>query len=583
MKLNPKFKKFLTYYRPYKKLLAQDLFCASLVALVALAFPKLIGIVTKQAISDAGSVDFGLIWRVAAVFLVLLAVDYLCNFFIAYKGHVMGAKMEFDMRNDLFQHFQKLSFSYYDNAKTGQLMSRITNDLFDVTELSHHGPEDVIISVVKLVGAFIILMNVNIILTLLIFAILPFMVVFSVHYNRKMKKAFAANRQRISEINAQIEDSLSGVRVVKSFANEELEIEKFREGNSRFVSSKRDSYYFMGRFHSGLGTFVLFINMVVVIAGAVFIQRQYFGLQELMQFLLYINTLIEPVRKLINFTEQFQNGATGFERFLEILATEPDIADREGATELANVKGDVTFENVSFRYSETTDDVLHHIDIEAKAGDYVALVGPSGAGKTTLCSLIPRFYEAQDGVIRIDGTDIRDVTLKSLRDQIGIVQQDVYLFTGTVKENIRYGKPDATDEEIEQAAQNANAHDFIKDLPDGYDTYIGQRGVKLSGGQKQRISIARVFLKDPAVLILDEATSALDNDSERIVQESFERLAKNRTTFVIAHRLTTIRNAKRILVLTEKGIEEDGSHNELLAKGGVYAGLYNMHSKADEA
>jgi len=580
MKLNPKFKKFLSYYRPYRVLLVQDLACAGIASVSALAFPALVNVVTRQAILDVGTVDFGLIGRVALVFVALMVVDYLCNFFIAYKGHIMGAKMEFDMRNDLFQHFQKLSFSYYDNAKTGQLMSRITNDLFDVTELAHHGPEDVIISVIKLIGAFIILMNVNWLLTLCIFAILPVMVVFSVHYNRKMKKAFAKNRQRISEINAQIEDSLSGVRAVKSFANEALEIEKFHEGNSRFVSSKSDSYYCMARFHSGLGAIVSFINMFVVIAGALFIQRGWFGLSELLMFLLYINTLIEPVRKLINFTEQFQNGATGFERFLEILSVEPDITDHENAKKLQSVKGDVAFDNVTFRYSDTTGYVLNHINIEAKAGDYVALVGPSGAGKTTLCSLIPRFYEAESGAIRIDGQDIRDVTLKSLRDSVGIVQQDVYLFTGTIKDNIRYGKPTATDAEIETAAKNANAHDFIMDLPNGYDTYIGQRGVKLSGGQKQRISIARVFLKDPAVLILDEATSALDNDSERIVQESFERLAKNRTTFVIAHRLTTIRNAKRILVLTEDGIAEDGSHTELLAQNGVYAGLYNMHKEA---
>ena len=576
--MNPKFKKFLSYYKPFKVLLVQDLVCAGIASLSALAYPMLVNLVTKEAIGGQGfgDVDFTLIIRVAIVFAVLVAVDYLCNFFIAYQGHVMGAKMEFNMRNDLFRHFQKLSFSYYDNAKTGQMMSRITNDLFDVTELAHHGPEDVLISVVKLIGAFIILMNTNWLLTLSVFAILPFMALFCIRYNRKMKHAFSQNRQRISEINAQIEDSLSGVRVVKSFANEELEIDKFVEGNSRFVSSKRDSYYCMGRFHSGLNAFISFINMFVVVLGAVLIQKGILDLAQLILFLLYINTLIEPVRKLINFTEQFQNGATGFERFLEILAIEPDIQDKPDAYPLANVRGDVSFDNVTFRYSDSAGYVLNHINIEAKAGDYVALVGPSGAGKTTLCSLIPRFYEPEDGAVRIDGTDIRDVTLKSLRDSVGIVQQDVYLFTGTVKDNILYGKPDATEDELVEAAKNANAHDFIMELPNGYDTYIGQRGVKLSGGQKQRISIARVFLKNPAVLILDEATSSLDNDSERIVQESFERLSQNRTTFVIAHRLTTIRNAKRILVLTEDGIAEDGSHEELLAKGGTYAGLYNL-------
>jgi len=577
MKLNPKFKKFLSYYKPFRVLLVQDLICAGIASVSALAYPMLVNMVTKEAIQGAGAVDFTLIGRVALAFAALVAVDYFCNFFIAYKGHVMGAKMEFNMRNDLFKHFQKLSFSYYDNAKTGQLMSRITNDLFDVTELAHHGPEDVIISVVRLVGAFVILMNANVVLTLSVFAILPFMVLFSTHYNIKMKHAFTKNRQRISEINAQVEDSLSGVRVVKSFANEALEIEKFREGNSRFVDSKKDSYYCMGRYHSGLGAFISFINMFVVVLGAFLIQKNHLDLAQLILFLLYINTLIEPVRKLINFTEQFQNGATGFERFLEVMAVEPDIVDKPDAVVLENVRGDVRFENVTFRYSDTTGYVLNDINIEAKAGDYVALVGPSGAGKTTLCSLIPRFYEAEEGTVRIDGTDIRDVTIKSLRDSVGIVQQDVYLFTGTIKDNILYGKPGATDEEIEQAAKNANAHDFIMELPNGYDTYVGQRGVKLSGGQKQRISIARVFLKNPAVLILDEATSALDNDSERIVQESFERLAKNRTTFVIAHRLTTIRNAKRILVLTEDGIAEDGTHDELLAKGGTYAGLYHLN------
>ncbi|MDR2649244.1 MAG: ABC transporter ATP-binding protein/permease [Clostridiales bacterium] len=574
-RLNGKFSAFLTYYKPYKRVLAADLFFAFLASGVVLAYPLLVNKITGQAISPEG-INSDMLLRISAVFMLLLAVEFISNFYITYWGHVMGAKMEFDMRNDLFQHLQKLSFSYYDNQKTGQLMSRITTDLFDVTELAHHGPEDVLISIVKIIGSLIILLRVNWMLTLTIAAVLPFMVVFTVRCNKLMKTAFRRNRERIADINAQIEDSLSGVRVVKSFANEDLEIRKFNVGNSRFVDSKRDSYRAMAVFHSGLGAFVSFITIVVVIAGAQFINMGGFDLPRLITFLLYINTLIEPVRRLINFTEQFQNGAAGFVRFREIMEISPDIMDSPKAEELRRAEGGVEFDNVSFRYADNLPYILRNVDLDVAPGEYAALVGASGVGKTTLCSLIPRFYEAAEGSVKLDGRDIREFTMKSLRNQIGIVQQDVYLFTGTVKDNIRYGKPEALDEEIVEAAKRANAHDFIMELPEGYDTDIGQRGVKLSGGQKQRLSIARVFLKNPPVLIFDEATSALDNESERIVQESFEKLAKNRTTFVIAHRLSTIKNAKRIIVLDGDGIAEQGTHEKLMELKGVYAKYYEI-------
>lgn len=577
--MNSKFKKFLTYYKPYKGLLFTDLVCAFIAAGITLIYPLLVKLITTKGISTETGVAMDFILKVGLVLVFLIVIEFFCNYFIAYQGHVMGAKMEFNMRNDIFTHFQKLSFNYYDNQKTGQLMSRITNDLFDVTELAHHGPEDIIISIVKIVGAFVILLNVNVTLTLIIFSILPFMVVFAFFCNKKMRMAFKQNRARISEINAQIEDSLSGIRVVKSFANEAVEIDKFYEGNSRFVSSKKDSYMYMGRFHSGLGVFTSLINLAVIVFGAIFINKGIIKITDLLTFLLYINNFVEPVRKLINFTEQFQNGATGFERFLEILAIEPDIADSENAHDIKGVKGDIDFQNVSFKYNDTTGEVLSNINLNVKAGEYMALVGPSGAGKTTICSLIPRFYEVTAGSIKLDHQDIKDIKLKSLRQNIGIVQQDVYLFAGTVLENISYGKPGASKEEIVEAAKNANAHEFIMGLPNGYDTYIGQRGIKLSGGQKQRLSIARVFLKNPPVLIFDEATSALDNESEKVVQDSLEKLAKNRTTFVIAHRLSTIKNADKILVLTDSGIEEMGTHEELLARDGVYAQLYNMQFK----
>ena len=481
------------------------------------------------------------------------------------------------MRRDIFGHYQKLTFAFYDNQKVGHLLSRVTSDLFDISELLHHGPEDVLISVIKIVGSFVILVNVNANLTFVAFAFVPVMLVFAVYYNKKMKKAFAQNRAKIADINSQIEDSLSGIRVVKSFANEKEEMKKFNAGNDNFVKAKRTSYLYMGMYHSGLNAMTTLVTVAVLVAGAKFLTTGKVDVTDLITFLLYINNFTEPVKKLVNSAEQFQNGYTGFERFLEITSIAPDIADKKDAVSVDKLKGEIAFENVSFQYDDSQEPVLNHVNLKVNAGEYVALVGPSGAGKTTLCSLIPRFYEVSEGAVLVDGMDIRDIKLDDLRNNIGIVQQDVYLFAGTIMENIRYGKPDATDEEVIMAARNANAHEFIMAFPDGYDTDIGQRGVKLSGGQKQRLSIARVFLKNPPILIFDEATSALDNESEKVVQKSLENLAKNRTTFVIAHRLTTIRNAQRILVLTDQGIEEEGSHEELLAKKGIYESLYHMH------
>lgn len=571
----PKIKKFLSYYKPYKKLFFMDMFCALIVASISLVAPLLIRYITNDVLPKP---DFTItpIIQIGIIMLVLVLIEFICNYFITYKGHLMGVYMEHDMRNDLFSHYQKLSFSFYDDQKTGILMSRLTHDLFSLAELYHHGPEDIIISLIKFIGAFIILFGINPLLTIIVFLLLIPMVIFTYFCNKKMKKAFKLNRKRVGEINARIEDNLSGIRVVKSFANEQDEITKFDNENNNYVSSKRQSYKAMATFHSGLGAFITLISVVVIVVGSIMIGDGVIIVGDLLTFMLYIGNFTDPIKKLINFTEQFQEGITGFERFMDILNIEPDIQDAPNAVELNGVSGQVSFNNVGFRYNDKTDYVLKNINLDVYAGEYVALVGSSGAGKTTLCSLIPRFYEVSEGQITIDDINIKDIKMKSLRFKIGIVQQDVYLFAGTILDNIRYGKPEATDEEIIQAAKNANAHEFITELPDGYDTDIGQRGVKLSGGQKQRLSIARVFLKNPPILIFDEATSALDNESEKIVQESLESLAKNRTTFVIAHRLSTIRKAKRIIVLSEEGIVEEGNHESLLSLGKTYANLYNM-------
>lgn len=570
-----KWKRLAGYYRPYRGLFFADLLFAVLGAGVSLGIPLIVRYITTNVIILPGNEALQIIAKLGAVMLAMVALECYCNFFIAYYGHIMGAKIEHDMRNEIFEHYQKLSFTFFDNQKVGQLLSRVTTDLFDISELLHHGPEDVVISVIKFVGSFVILSQINLTLTLITFAFVPVIAIYAFVLNKKMKVAFKTNRARIADINSQIEDSLSGVRAVKSFGNETIEMEKFRSGNERFVESKRRSYWYMGWYNSGLGALTTLVSIVVLVAGTALITTQRMAVADLVTFLLYINNFTEPVKKLINFTEQFQNGYTGYERFLEIMDVEPDITDAEDAVSVDTVKGEIEFDDVSFKYEAKQDSVLSHINLKVDAGEYVAIVGSSGGGKTTLCSLIPRFYDVDAGKILLDGQDIRKIKLKDLRRQIGIVQQDVYLFAENIIENIRYGRPDATDEEVIRAAKLANADTFISQLPDGYLTDIGQRGVKLSGGQKQRLSIARVFLKNPAILIFDEATSALDNESEKIVQDSMEQLAKGRTTFVIAHRLSTIRNAGRILVLTANGIEEEGTHEELLAKGGAYAKLYH--------
>lgn len=569
-------KKFIGYYKPYKNMFFMDMFCALTLSAIDLVFPIIVRYMLNDVYTNKTSDQ--IIKFVALIGVALLAmyiIRYFCQYYITSWGHIMGAKMEADMRSDIFNHLQKLSFSYYDNNNTGKLMSRIITDLFDISELAHHGPEDLFISIIKILGSFIILMNINVKITSALFFLTMVMLYFSYFYNKKMKFIFMKNRQKIANVNAQIQDSLSGIRVVKSFSNEEVENSKFKKGNMEFLETKEAGYFIMGKFFSGNGFFQGILYLTVILLGGIFISRGEAKVSDLVIYILYINIFLSPIDKLVNFTEQFQKGITGFARFLEVINTVPDIMDKPNAVELEKIKGEIEFNDVSFSYDDKST-ILNNVNIKINAGRNIALVGPSGSGKTTFCSLIPRFYEIDSGSIKIDGKDIREIKLKSLRKVIGIVQQDVYMFSGTIKENIAYGKPGASDKEIIEAAKKANAHEFIMNLEDGYDTFVGERGVKLSGGQKQRISIARAFLKNPPILILDEATSALDNESEKYIQKSLEELSKNRTTIVIAHRLSTIKNADEILVLTEDGIRESGTHEQLMHKKGIYASLYSL-------
>jgi len=569
-------KRFISYYKPYKHIFFADMFCALLLSAIDLLFPLIVRYLTNEVyvLDDAERIIRTVIY-VGSGMLLLYIIRYFCQYYITSWGHVMGARMETDMRRDIFDHLQKLSFSFYDEHNTGKLMSRVVTDLFDIAELAHHGPEDLFISVLKVGGAFIILLNVNLKLTLILILFTFIMLFFSYYYNNKMRTAFRRNKEKIAEVNARIQDSLSGIRVVKSFANESLEKEKFKSGNEEYLQTKEDSYFIMGTFYSGNNLFQGILYLTVIFLGGIFIATKSLNPSDLLVYILYIDVYLKPIEKLINFVEQYQRGITGFERFVEILETKPEIVDKPDAIEVKDIQGEIVLENVSFSYNNKQK-VLSNINLRIPKGKTVAIIGPSGGGKTTLCNLIPRFYELDSGRITIDGIDIKDMKIESLRQAIGTVQQDVYLFSGTIRDNIAYGKPGATEEEIIEAAKKAHIHDFILSLEDGYDTYVGQRGVKLSGGQKQRISIARVFLKNPPILILDEATSALDNESEKLIQESLEELASNRTTLVIAHRLSTIKNADEIIVLTDEGIQERGTHQELLSKNGLYTYLYNL-------
>jgi len=568
-------KKFLSYYKPYLRLFLLVLGCAFIVSAVSLIFPLLVRYITKDVLEGDLSIALNEVFWIGGLMLVLVLIQNAGNFFVDYKGHEIGARMESDLRAELFEHIQKMPFRFFDQEKTGQLMTRITNDLLLLSELYHHGPEDYIKYFVRFIGAFVILYFINAPLTMAVFAFLPFLGAFALFFNKKLNSALGNNKQRIADINAQVEDSLSGIRVVKSFANESIETEKFSKANQRFLESRKNTYKAEAYFFNGMETFIQLITITVIVLGSASIVKESLDLADLITFLLYITYMIEPIQKLTHMSMQFQEGITGFQRFMEMMHIEPSIKNKPNPIKLANLEGKIEFNEVSFCYGDHDDNVFVHLSFIIQPGEYVALVGPSGAGKTTLCSLIPRFYDVSGGAVLIDGMNVRDIDIQSLRSNIGIVQQDVYLFSGTVLENIRYGNVHASDEEVVKAAKRANAHDFIMSLPKGYQSEIGQRGVKLSGGQKQRLSIARVFLKDAPILIFDEATSALDNESESIVKESLEAFAKNRTTIVIAHRLSTIRYAKRIIVLTEEGIAEQGSHDELLEKNGVYTHLYS--------
>ena len=575
--MNARTKKFFSYYKPYLGLFASVMVCALIVASITLLLPLCTRYITKNILAGPQPDALSQIVQVGLLMLALVMVHTVCNFYVAYRGHTMGAMMESDLRSELFEHYQKLSFGFYDEQRTGELMSRITNDLFWLSELYHHGPEDLLIYSIKGIGAFVILLQINAPLTLVVFFFLPIMVVYAAYFYKRMHSIFKRNWERIGDINAQVEDTLSGIRVVKSFTNEAIEAKKFGSANQRFLESRKLRYKNEALSYEGLTGFTQLMTIsVVIVGGASIVTGASLDLADLIVFLLYIGNFIEPILRFSEIIQQYQQGFTGFERFMEIIEVEPETQNSVGAIDIKNVQGHVEFKDVGFRYKENHAHVLKNICLNVRAGETVALVGSSGVGKTTLCSLIPRFYEVSEGAVLLDGVNVKDIQLHSLRRSVGVVQQDVYLFAGTVYDNILYGSPHASEAEVIEAAKKANAHEYILSLPDGYHTDIGQRGVKLSGGQKQRLSIARVFLKNPPVLIFDEATSSLDNESERVVQESMQELAKDRTTFIIAHRLSTIRNAKRILVLTDRGIEEQGSHEALIKLNGIYAQLYSM-------
>ena len=569
-------KKFISYYRPYRAVFYFDLFCAAVISVVDLAYPQLLRSLTKTLFTGNKSAILGALPWLFLILLIMYTIQSLCKYYVTCQGHIMGAKMERDMRKQLFEHYEKLSFSYYSTHNSGQMMSKLVSDLFDISELAHHGPENLFISLVKIIGSFVFLFLINQKLALPLLLLVILMILFSIRQNKKMQQTFLENRIRIGDINASLQDTLSGIRVVQSFTNEEIEKEKFQKSNHAFLVSKKDNYRCMGEFMSSNLFFQGMMYLVTLVYGGYLIAMGQMQAADLAMYALYIGIFISPIQILVELVEMLQKGLSGFRRYLEVVETEPEIQDKEGAIDLENVKGDVCYDNVSFHYSDDNKTVLSQVSIHIPAGKSVALVGPSGGGKTTICSLLPRFYDVTAGKVTIDGKDVRDLTLKSLRNQIGMVQQDVYLFDGTIRENIAYGKPDATDEEIKEAARRANMDDFIMQLPKQYDTYVGEKGTRLSGGQKQRISIARVFLKNPPILILDEATSALDNESERYIQKSLEELAKNRTTITIAHRLSTIKRSDEIIVITEDGIAERGTHETLLAKNGIYARYYNL-------